>query len=170
MTLTLEQLLLLARMENPNTIAQKNNVFLPTLIDDILTKYKREITNKELKVNVELDDAEESTVHRYYANLILDNIIENAIKYSKDLGTIHISLKRKENHAICIIEDDGIGIRKEELDKLYNNFYRSDALEHKHILGNGLGLSIVKKSAEAIGAQIKIESELKKGTSCTIVF
>lgn len=121
-------------------------------------------------MNLELDDAEESTVHRYYANLILDNIIENAIKYSKDLGTIHISLKRKENHVICIIEDDGTGIRKEELDKLYNNFYRSDALEHKHILGNGLGLSIVKKSAEAIGAQIKIESELKKGTSCTIVF
>ncbi len=170
MTLTLEQLLLLARMENPITIAQKNNVFLPTLIDDILTKYKREISNKELKVNLELDDAEESTVHRYYANLILDNIIENAIKYSKDLGTIYISLKRKENRIRCVIEDEGIGIRKEEMDKLYDNFYRSDALKHKHISGNGLGLSIVKKSAEAIGAQITIESELNSGTCCTIVF
>jgi len=170
MTLTLEQLLLLARMENPITIAQKNNVFLSTLIDDILTRYKKEITSKELKVNLELDDAEESPVHRYYANLILDNIIENAIKYSRDLGTVHISLERKENRVICIIEDEGIGIRKDEMGKLYDNFYRSDALEHKHISGNGLGLSIVKKSAEAIGAQITIESELKKGTSCTIVF
>ncbi len=170
MTLTLEQLLLLARMENPITIAQKNNVFLSTLIDDILTKYKNEITKKELKVNLELDDAEESTVHKYYATLILDNIIENAIKYSNNLGTIHISLQRKENHIICIIEDEGIGIRKDNMNKLYDNFYRSDALEHKHISGNGLGLSIVKKSAEAIGAQITIESELNKGTSCIIVF
>jgi signal transduction histidine kinase len=170
MTLTLEQLLLLARMENPITIAQKNNVFLSTLIDDILTKYKKEITKKELKVNLELDDAEESTVHRYYATLILDNIIENAIKYSNDLGTIYISLQRKENHIICIIEDEGIGIRKDNINKLYDNFYRSDALEHKHISGNGLGLSIVKKSAEAIGAQITIESELLKGTFCTIIF
>lgn len=170
MTLTLEQLLLLARMENPITISQKNNVFLSTLIDDILTKYKKEITNKELKVNLELDDAQESTVHQYYANLILDNIIENAIKYSKDRGTVYISLERKENRVICVIEDEGIGIRKDELGKLYDNFYRSDALEHKHISGNGLGLSIVKKSAEAIGAQITIKSELNKGTSCTVIF
>ena len=170
MTLTLEQLLVLARMESPSEIAKKNTIFLPTLIDDILTKYKAEITKKELKVNLELDDAEESKVHEYYANLILDNVIENAIKYSKIQGSVHISLKRKENKVTCMIRDEGIGIRREELDKLFNNFYRSDALEHKQIPGNGLGLSIVKKSAEAIGALIAIESEFQKGTIFTIIF
>lgn len=170
MTITLEQLLLLARMENPGAIAKENKVFLPTLIDDILTKYKREISKKKLSVNLELDDAEESSVHGYYANLILDNIIENAIKYSMEQGSIFISLKRKENNVICSIEDEGIGIRNEELDKLFNNFYRSDALEHKHISGNGLGLSIVKKSADAIGATVRISSALQKGTICTITF
>ncbi|WP_031426391.1 sensor histidine kinase [Flavimarina sp. Hel_I_48] len=170
MTLTLEQLLTLARMENPTSIAKNNSTFLSTLIDDILSKYKREITAKNLKINLELDDALESKVHGYYANLILDNIIENAIKYSRKEGVIHISIKRNKNDVLCTIQDEGIGIRKEELDKLFNNFYRSDALEHKHISGNGLGLSIVKKSVEAIGAEIKIESKYKMGTTCTIVF
>ena len=170
MTLTLEQLLVLARMENPTPIAKKNSIFLPTLIDDILTKYKKEIKAKELKVNLELDDAAESSVHQYYANLILDNIIENAIKYSNEKGTIRISLKRNKNNVTCVVKDEGIGIRKEELNKLFNNFYRSDALEHKHITGNGLGLSIVKKSAQAMGATVSISSELQQGTICTITF
>ena len=170
MTVTLEQLLLLARMENPSEAAKKNTVFLPTLIDDILTKYKVEITEKKLTVDLELDDAQESSVHQYYANLILDNIIENAIKYSQFKGAIQILLKRKETGVVCIIKDEGIGIRAEDLDKLFDNFYRSDALEHKHIVGNGLGLSIVKKSADAIKAKITINSELHKGTQFTIAF
>ena len=170
MTLTLEQLLLLARMENPSAIAKKNTVFLPTLIDDILTRYKRKITEKELKINLAFNDATESSVHRYYANLILDNIIENAIKYSRAQGTLSISLQRKENRVCCIVKDEGIGIRKEDINKLFNNFYRSDALGHKHISGNGLGLSIAKKSADAIGAQICMDSELHEGTTCTVTF
>ncbi|MGB3774217.1 MAG: HAMP domain-containing sensor histidine kinase [Leeuwenhoekiella sp.] len=170
MTLTLEQLLILARMENSSINVRENTTFLVTLIDEILIKYKGQITEKELKVNLKLDKALDYNVHKYYANLILDNVIDNAIKYSKNEGAIHINLEQNDHGVIFTIKDEGVGIRKEEIDKLFNNFYRSDALEHKHISGNGLGLSIVKKSAEAIEAQIHIESEYTMGTTFTVLF
>jgi signal transduction histidine kinase len=69
-----------------------------------------------------------------------------------------------------IVQDYGIGIKEEDIKHIYENFYRSDALNHKQITGNGLGLSIVKKSSEAINAQIQIESKLNQGTVVTVTF
>ena len=68
------------------------------------------------------------------------------------------------------MKDEGIGIKQEDLQHIYDNFFRSDALNHKQIKGNGLGLSIVKKAADAINAQLKINSELSKGTEVHISF
>ncbi len=113
---------------------------------------------------------EENAVPEYYAHLILDNAIENAIKYAEQGGAVRISVTQKSGRISCSISDNGIGIKKQDIDKLFNNFYRSDALEHRHIPGNGLGLSIAKKSAEAIGAELSIESELGAGTTFTSVF
>ena len=71
---------------------------------------------------------------------------------------------------ICKISDEGIGIKKEDISNIFNHFFRSDSLEHKHISGNGLGLSIAKKSAEAINASIDVESTINKGTTFTVIF
>jgi len=71
---------------------------------------------------------------------------------------------------VCTIQDQGIGINKEDLENIYDSFYRSEALNHKHISGNGLGLSIVKKATEAIEADFNLESVLGEGTTVTIKF
>ena len=170
MTFTLEQLLLLSRGESPSKINPDTKIDLPTLIDDILFEHKTEIAKKDLKISVKAATTEENAVPEYYAHLILDNAIENAIKYAKQGGTVGISVTQKSGRISCSISDNGIGIKKQDIDKLFNNFYRSDALEHRHIPGNGLGLSIAKKSAEAIGAELSIESELGAGTTFTSVF
>jgi signal transduction histidine kinase len=170
MTETIEQLLLLARIDSNKKSVTNETVLLPSLIDDILLRHNKSIVLKELTINVKTETFNEVFVQKYYANLILDNIINNAIKYSKEKGVIGINIHSSETGLICKIIDEGIGIKKEDITNIFNHFYRSDALEHKHISGNGLGLSIAKKSAEAINASIQVESTVNKETIFTVTF
>lgn len=175
MTTIIEQLLLLARLDSN---AQKNNFeskaisyeSLPILINEILSRYKNEISAKNIKLDLAMETTKESLVQQYYANIILDNIICNAIKYSKENSSLHIAVSNAEANIVCKITDEGIGIKKEDVDKLFHHFFRSDALNHKDIFGNGLGLSIAKKAADAINAKLLLESELGFGTNVTIIF
>ncbi len=167
---TLEQLLLLARLDTTAKTVDQSLVPLPTVIDEILSRHKKRISEKNLVIDFNKGAALVSVVPKYYSNLILDNIIGNAIKYSKDNKTVHITITKTDSKIVCKIQDEGIGIKKEDLNNLFNHFFRSDALNHKNISGNGLGLSIAKKAADAIHAEILIESEFGAGTTFTIEF
>lgn len=100
---------------------------------------------------------------------VLSNLISNAIKYSNASVTITITCYVKEDTLYLQIQDNGYGIKKGDLDKVFEKYYRvrnmSNALE-----GNGLGLSIVKKLIELHNGTIELSSELKKGTTVTICF
>ena len=170
MTATIEQLLLLARFVTNSKIVDSSLVPLHTIIDEILSRHKNRISEKNLVINFHNAADLEGLVPQYYTNLILDNIIGNAIKYSKDATTIHIGVILQDSKVVCTVQDEGIGIKKEDLNNLFNHFFRSDALNHKSISGNGLGLSIAKKAADAINAEIQVESEFGKGTIFTIKF
>jgi signal transduction histidine kinase len=170
MTDTLEQLLLLARLDTSSKTVDQSLVPLPMIIDEILSRHKRHISQNKLKIDSHNDLALEILVPQYYTNLILDNIIGNAIKYSREASTIHISVFLQDSKVVCKVQDEGIGIKKEDLNNLFNHFFRSDALNHKSISGTGLGLSIAKKAADAINAEIHVESEFGLGTTFTIKF
>ncbi len=170
MTATVEQLLHLARLasdDEPKTF--KTAPILP-LIEAILYRHKEEIERKNLRI-LQNDKTENAAmVPDYYANIILENIVTNALKYSNPNAEIKIDVVQTGNKISCVIQDFGIGIRPEEIEHIFQPFYRSDALDHKQITGNGLGLSIAKKAAEAISASLYLESELHKGTKITLVF
>lgn len=166
---TLEQLLLLARLDTKSKINNSNHVSLTTLVDESLSRFRKNIEEKELKINV-FANAEDSLVPYYYSSLIVDNVLNNAIKYSNKKGSINIEIKKNGESIQCVIRDEGIGIKKEDLKNIFDNFFRSDALLHKNRYGNGLGLSIVKKCADAIQASLNINSELGQGTTVTITF
>ncbi len=170
MTATIEQLLLLARLDTNSKTVDQSLVQLPTVIDEILSRHKKRISEKNLAIDFHNGAALEAAVPQYYTNLVLENIIGNAIKYSKAATTIHISIDLLGSEVICKVQDEGIGIKKEDLNNLFNHFFRSDALNHKSISGNGLGLSIAKKAADAIHAEIHVESEFNLGTTFTIKF
>tara|TARA_R110001583_G_scaffold43034_1_gene136804 strand:- start:11472 stop:12845 length:1374 start_codon:yes stop_codon:yes gene_type:complete len=170
MTATLEQLLLLARLDTNSKTIDKALIPLTTLIDEILSRHKKQILEKKLSISFKNDIENETIVPQYFSNLILGNIINNAVKYAKDTTKIHISITQLKSKVTCKIQDKGIGIKDEDLGNLFNNFFRSDALNHKCISGNGLGLSIAKKAAEAIGASIFVESEFGVGTTFSVQF
>jgi signal transduction histidine kinase len=170
MTATIEQLLQLARLEAKSKTVDKSLIPLTTIIDEILSRCKNQIADKKLSVDLKNDIDNEALVPQYFSNLIFENIISNAIKYTKANTKIHISISQLESRIICKVKDEGIGINKLDLDNVFNNFFRSDALNHKNIPGNGLGLSIAKKAADAIYANVQVESELDIGTTFTVQF
>ncbi|KYG71727.1 signal transduction histidine kinase [Roseivirga ehrenbergii] len=165
-----EQLLLLARFDSKGEIEENHLIPLVSLVDEVLSRNGNTISQKNLKVNFEVKAETETLVPQYYASLILENIIINAIKYSLEGKTLSVEISEEEKYTLCKISDQGIGIKQEDLSSLFNPFFRSDALEHKQITGAGLGLSIAKKAVDAIGAQITVESKINKGTTFTIAF
>ncbi|MBN2535026.1 MAG: response regulator [Spirochaetales bacterium] len=100
---------------------------------------------------------------------IINNLLDNAIKYTGEHGTINVSLVEKDNAICLIVKDNGIGISEERLNVIYDPYYQ---LSHKkrNIQGIGMGLFIVKKIVESLDAKIDIESALDKGTAFTITF
>jgi signal transduction histidine kinase len=167
---TIDQLLLLARLEIKNENFNPSYIPLKKIIEEALYNLDLEIQFKKIKINLDFDENKTYLAPNYYTNLIIDNILGNAIKYSNHNSCIYISLKIQNNRVICEIIDEGIGIKEDDLKNIYNSFFRSEPLNHKKIDGNGLGLSIVKKCIDAIFANIQIDSELGKGTKVKIIF
>ena len=170
MSRILEQLLFLARLDSGTTPKNGDMVFLNPLLKQLLQRYREEIDQKQLVLSFQDEQQEEMALPEYYANLIFDNLLSNAIKYSKPGSELHIRIWNSEEKLYCSIRDEGIGIKKEDLQHVFNPFYRAAALDHKEIKGNGLGLSIVKKAADSIGGEVKIKSKWGRGTTVTVEF
>lgn len=103
-------------------------------------------------------------------NQVITNIMSNAMKYSDKGSTINIKLKETEKYYHLEIQDNGIGMPKEALDRIFDRFYRVDKARSRAMGGNGLGLAIVKEIMDAHNGSIKVYSELGKGTTMVLIF
>lgn len=103
-------------------------------------------------------------------NQVFVNILSNAIKYSKDNTEITIEAKKEKDNFFVSIKDEGIGIPKENLDHIFERFYRVDKARSRSMGSIGLGLSIVKEILDLSNSEIIIKSEYQKGTEVIIKF
>jgi len=170
MSETLDQLLELARLETHQTQQGNHLVSLEVLVDELISKHKQNIKDKELEIETRFLTKELTEISRSAGFLILDNILSNAIKYSKQKGKITITVSKMGLKTKITIKDEGIGIAAKDLEKIFTPFYRSDSLNHPHIKGNGLGLAVSKKAIEALKGKLEIESKLNLGTTVHIKF
>jgi len=98
------------------------------------------------------------------------NVVDNAVKYSDSGSTVHVSVFKSGNSVIIKVEDHGIGISAEHLDRIFERFYRADRARSRDTGGTGLGLSIVRNIVTQHGGQVNVESLEGKGSTFTLVF
>jgi len=165
-----DQLLLLARYENEKQTIKKESVFLNGLILDILARQSTFIEANGIIISTEFEDEFYCISDHHFVSIILTNLISNALKYSNSNGTIDVHLYTKEQQIICSIVDNGIGISKVDLEKVFQPFFRSKALNHPDIKGIGVGLSIVQRLCSLLNIGINISSSEQLGTKVELFF
>jgi signal transduction histidine kinase len=122
-------------------------------------------------VGIKLHGPEELIFHADESEMeiILNNLISNAVKYNKEGGRVDVSLEHDKDNVVIRVADTGIGMSKEEADRLFEDFVRIKNAKTRNILGSGLGLSILKKLTKLYSGSIKVESEPEKGSTFTVI-
>jgi signal transduction histidine kinase len=160
----------LARMNKGQIVDRFKPLSLKKVLENIV-EFMQPSAQKE-NVNLELIhysgndsiEGDEETLTQVFSNLIA-----NAIKYNEPNGRIKVSMEEKEDALVVGVEDTGIGIPKENLPYLFDQFYRVKRDGEHKSRGTGLGLSIAKKIVEAHGGVIHVVSELGKGSTFTVI-
>ena len=138
---------------------------LTSLVQDIIEISKLDEKSGEMPFeNVEIYGVRHILYEMCY------NLVDNAMKYNREGGYVKVSLSTTEDHVCFTVEDNGIGIAKEEQERIFERFYRVDKSHSRKTGGTGLGLSIVKHGAALHHAQITLNSEPEKGTKIQVFF
>lgn len=117
-----------------------------------------------------LDQTSEIAIRPYHLEQLLIILIDNALKYSTERKEVHLALAKAGSWVEIGVQDFGQGIASEDLDRIFDRFYRVDKARVHQPGGNGLGLSIVKKMVAAYGGQVQVESALGSGSSFRLRF
>ncbi len=163
-------MLLLARYENQRQDLQNNSICLNSSIADVITRFAQKIKTKNITTILDFSDDFYILSDDHLVGVILTNCISNALKYSRQDSNVTIKLYREKQYTVCSIEDNGIGIPKADLNKIFDTFYRSNEFNHPDIKGTGLGLSIVKRLCHLLNVCIEIESQEQVGTTVFLKF
>nr|WP_289036830.1 HAMP domain-containing sensor histidine kinase [uncultured Allobacillus sp.] len=163
-----EDLLDLALLEKDSFQLEKTEFRLKMLMDEVHQVVEDKIVEKNIKTEVHVP--EDLTVfadyHRWY-QLVL-NLYVNAVQYTDEGGSIEWTIDQTDEEIILRIKDNGIGIPKEKLHRIFERFYRVDQARSRQSGGTGLGLSIVKHIVEVHEGEIEIDSSFGEGTEITV--
>lgn len=143
------------------------NKMINTVVDNFELRVKNK--NGTLKTNISSGSLFVKGDEVHITNVIF-NLLDNAVKYSKENPEIHIATEKKNGNVIISVSDNGIGIPKEHQSNIFDRFYRVPTGNVHNVKGFGLGLSYVKKIIDSHEAEIKVESALNKGTKFSILF
>ncbi len=164
----LEQLLHLARVDSIKTIALNESIDLYPIVRGIQQKWEKQAADKSMTVKNNLSGEIVVKGDKFYLELMLDNLINNAIKYGIQNG--HVFLNWDNTLKIFSVEDNGIGISEKHLPNIFNRFYRADESRSSIVRGSGLGLSIVQKLAKLQNITLLVTSHEGKGSIFSLQF
>ncbi|WP_025641968.1 HAMP domain-containing sensor histidine kinase [Schnuerera ultunensis] len=138
-------------------------------LKDILSQFKPLFKKENFLLESSIEEDIEIIMDKNRFKQIMNNLLSNALKFLKDRGKVFVTLIREKDQVKITVEDNGIGIKEEDLPFLFDRFYRANVSRNKDTGGTGLGLSITKTLVEAHGGSIYVESEFDKGTRFTIL-
>jgi len=168
--LLVDDLLSLAQLESSHAKLELSVVRVGELFNNVVRDWREKLAAKNLKVIVDVSpDASTLRADETRLQEVLYNLLENAVKYSREKGQIQLQAGRRGPETVLSVSDDGTGISKEDLPRIFERFYRADKARCRELSGTGLGLAIVKHIAQLHGGRVEAESELGKGTTIRVV-
>ncbi len=169
LTALVQDLLSLARIEaHEGHVALAPVDWLP-IVRSVLSRHELNITRKGLTSTVEIPLEPVMVMgDREAMTQILDNLIDNAVKYTPQYGRIAVRLSKDIDKSILSVEDTGLGIPENEVERVFERFYRVDKARSRQVQGTGLGLSIVKHLVSALQGQIVVKSQVGQGTQFVV--
>lgn len=165
----IEDIIKLSHLDEGADDMKREKVDLLMLADNTIKTLATEAENAEVKMELCGEKAVLYSIPQLLSSIVY-NLCDNAIKYNRKGGTVHVTVENGEAFVVLSVADTGIGIPKEHQQRIFERFYRVDKSHSKEIGGTGLGLSIVKHAARLLGAEIKLHSIVDKGTTITVRF
>ena len=167
-----EKVLQMSMFDKKDAIFKKKELDLNEMIESVANTFtlRVEHTGGKIITDIEAVDSKCYVDEMHFTNVIF-NLIDNAIKYRKPDQPVNLIIKTwNTNDHLCLsVKDDGVGIKKDNLKKIFEKFYRVHTGNVHDVKGFGLGLAYVKKVVDLHKGSIKVESELGKGTKFTIL-
>ena len=148
---------------------EKADVDLEQIARTCITEFTPAAEGMQVSVSLASEPAVIRGVPQQVKSIVF-NLIENAIKYNREQGSVEVIVQSSVNEAVLRVRDTGIGIPPEDQKRIFERFYRVDKSRSKEIGGTGLGLSIVKHAALIHNAKIDLKSKVGKGTEFTVIF
>ncbi|WP_300278280.1 HAMP domain-containing sensor histidine kinase [uncultured Subdoligranulum sp.] len=165
MAALLSQLLMLARADKGRQVVQREPVDLSELVEMVAETEAEQAEARNITVQTELEPGVMVQGDETLLMRLLINLTENAIRYGRPGGQVKLTLRRQDGEAVGTVEDDGIGIAPEDLDKIWQRFWQADPARSGG--GAGLGLSMVRWITQAHGGRVTVQSEPGKGSIFT---
>lgn len=165
-----EDLLDVSRIEAGRMVEEKVNTDMNRLISDSVGFYTTKAEQCGVRISLDLPgDKILALVDPKCIRRVLDNLIDNAIKYSSEGGRVSVKGACTGTKVEIHVEDDGIGIAPENLPLVFERFYRVRGRKKKGVSGSGLGLSIVRGIVESHGGNVEVQSEVGKGSRFKVI-
>lgn len=169
-------LLDLSRLESASRQFEPASINLREVLNDLRTRFDEKVRARRLHWEAEVPDALSSVVvNPYLLRLVLDNLVDNAIKFTDPGGQVRVACRRIDgepnapSHIAIEVSDTGCGIPEAEQNRVFERFYQVERARSGSLRGTGLGLSIVRHAVAAMHGTIRLQSCLGQGTGVTII-
>jgi signal transduction histidine kinase len=166
----IENILDFSKIEEGQKVFRFEDADIVPLVSDIVGSFQEHTADEGFQISLEIS---EPIPHVYFdreaMEQVIHNLMDNACKYSGDAKTIEVCLFPKGNKVIFSVRDYGIGIRKEDHEKIFSRFYRAGEELTQSVKGSGIGLTIVKQIVDAHHGDITVESNPDKGSIFTVM-
>ena len=169
MTALVSDLLELSRLESGERPPSWERVAPEEVVDDVIAALGALAAAKQIEIAAHVD-APAFETDRERLRGVLENLVENALKYTPAGGHVSVSARADDGSVVFEVADDGPGIGAEHLPRLFERFYRVDKARSRELGGTGLGLSIVKHLVESLGGAVSVRSEPGRGSQFSVRF
>ena len=168
LTRLINDVLSLSSMENGRVRVTTERLSLGKHAQDVCLMLENSARQKNILLSIEAGEDTFVNANQDHVKQLLINLIDNAIKYTLNDGTVNVRVSREGESVVLRVKDTGIGIAQEHIPRLFERFYRVDKGRSRNMGGTGLGLAIVKHIVMDMGGQIDVQSELNVGTEFTV--